>query len=65
MPEEKQFAFSCEEWLNAVIRTKPGGVLTTAGKEMSSRLIPTDGDNSIFPLKILEGLLLEACIGCG
>lgn len=60
VPESKQGELSCEEWLQKVLDLFPGGKLTTAGKEYSMGFIATDGEKNIFPLKIREGLILEA-----
>lgn len=60
VPESKQAELSCEEWLKKVVAVHSGGAVAEAGKEYSKGFIPTDGDKNIFPLKIREGLILEA-----
>lgn len=59
VPEEKQGELDCEEWLNKVLSMYSGEV-ATKGKEFSTGFIKTDGNKNIFPLKIREGLILEA-----
>merc|ERR1712232_569556 len=60
VPEEKQAELSCEEWINKVLSTFPGGKLLKSDKSICSGIIPADGDKGIFPLKIREGLIMEA-----
>jgi len=60
VPEAKQGELACEEWLDKVLSLQPGGKVTVKGKELSSGSIPTDADRGVFPLKIREGLILEA-----
>jgi len=60
VPEEKQSALVCKEWLEKVISLFPGGKILTEAKDICSAIIPTDGDKNIFPLKIREALILEA-----
>mmetsp|Transcript_52483 Transcript_52483/g.146276 ORF Transcript_52483/g.146276 Transcript_52483/m.146276 type:complete len:127 (-) Transcript_52483:126-506(-) len=60
VPEAKQGELSCEEWLGKVVSMHPGGAMTAGGKELSSGSIPTNAEKGIFPLKIREGLILEA-----
>lgn len=60
VPESKQEALSCQEWLETVLKTQPGYKLVTIGKEYCTGIIPTNSDKGIFPLKIREGLILEA-----
>jgi len=60
VPEAKQKELSCEEWLRSVLKNYPAGKLIKGGKAISTGAIPTDADKGIFPLKIREGLILEA-----
>jgi len=60
VPEAKQGELSCEEWLQKVVSVHSGGKVLKPGKEYSVGCIPTNGDKNIFPLKIREGLILEA-----
>jgi hypothetical protein len=60
VPEEKQPELVCEEWLQKVVSMYGGGKVLSAGKDVSSGLIPTDSDKGVFPLKIRESLILEA-----
>jgi hypothetical protein len=60
VPEDKQEVLVCKEWLERVTSMHSGGMLTKVGAEYSVGIIPTDGDKNIFPLKIREGLILEA-----
>merc|ERR1712194_925845 len=60
VPEDKQKELKCEEWLNALTSMWPGGKVLTKSAGVCSGIIPADGDKNIFPLKIREGLILEA-----
>jgi len=60
VPEAKQGELDCVEWLQKVLSLYPGGKVIEGGKEYSIGCIPTDSDKNIFPLKIREGLILEA-----
>jgi hypothetical protein len=60
VPEEKQEAISCEEWLSKVVGTQPGGKVLSSSKDICVGIIPTDSDKNIFPLKIKEPLIVEA-----
>lgn len=60
VPEEKQGDLSCKEWLEKVLSTQPGGKMLSNAKDISSGLVPTDKDKGIFPLKIREGMIMEA-----
>merc|ERR1719264_2121665 len=60
VPEAKQGELSCEEWLRAVLKNYPSGKVIKGGAAISTGAIPTDADKGIFPLKIREGLILEA-----
>merc|ERR1719476_1270349 len=51
VPEAKQDALSCEEWLKMVLSSQ-GGEITSANKETSTGVVKTDADKGIFPLKI-------------
>jgi hypothetical protein len=46
--------------LEKVISLYPSGKLVTEAKDYCTAVIPTDSDKNIFPLKIREGLILEA-----
>jgi len=60
VPEAKQGELSCEEWLRAVLKNYPSGKVIKGGAAISTGAIPTDADKGVFPLKIREGLILEA-----
>jgi hypothetical protein len=60
VPEAKQEELSCEEWLEKVLSTFPGGKIESKAKDVCTGLILADGDKNIFPLKIREPLILEA-----
>lgn len=60
VPEEKQGELSCEEWLETVLKNYPGYQVLSRGKDISTGVIPTNSDKGVFPLKIREGLILEA-----
>merc|ERR1711988_1760096 len=60
VPEEKQEALSCKEWLENVLSTQPGGKLVSSAQDICVGVVPKDGDKNIFPLKIREPMLLEA-----
>merc|ERR1712194_645732 len=59
VPEGKQGELVCEEWLNKVLSLW-SGKLVSSGKDYCVGAIATDSDKNIFPLKIREGLILEA-----
>jgi len=60
VPSEKQGDLDCPEWLQKVVSLHSGGKVIEGGKEYSTGVIPTNADKNIFPLKIREGLILEA-----
>jgi len=60
VPEAKQAELVCEEWLAKVIALHPGGKIVSKAKDVCTGIIPADSDKGIFPLKIREGLILEA-----
>jgi len=60
VPEAKHGELSCQEWLEKVVSVHSGGKVVTGGAEYSVGIIPTNGEKNIFPLKIREGLILEA-----
>jgi len=60
VPDAKQDELSCKEWLEKVLALYPSGKMLNDGKDLCSGAIPTDSDKNIFPLKIREGLILEA-----
>merc|ERR1712217_921863 len=59
VPEEKQSALSCEEWLKTVLDNFGGKVLSSA-KDVCTGNVLTNSDKGIFPLKIREPMILEA-----
>merc|ERR1719163_1367714 len=59
VPEEKQAACSCEEWINKVLAVHSGGKLIASAKDICTGIIPANSDKGIFPLKIREGLIME------
>merc|ERR1719444_641640 len=59
VPEEKQGGLVCEEWLSKVLGVWGGSTLSTA-KDYCVGVIAQNSDKGIFPLKIREGLILEA-----
>merc|ERR1711879_300716 len=60
VPEDKQKELDCPVWLENVISKQPGSKVESKGKEYSVGYIATNADKGIFPLKIREGLILEA-----
>jgi len=58
--EAKQGELVCSEWLQKVLDMWPNSKVTKSGKDYCVGFIPADGDKNIFPLKIREGLILEA-----
>jgi len=61
VPEEKQSELVCEEWLKKVLSLYPAGSkVITAAADYCQGSIATDSDKGVFPLKIREGLILEA-----
>jgi len=60
VPEAKHGELVCEEWLAKVLSLYGGGKMLTTAKDYCVGVIPTDGNKNIFPLKIREGLILEA-----
>merc|ERR1712228_924936 len=59
VPEEKQGAISCEDWLKTVLASQ-GGVVKSTAKDVCSGFVKTNADKGVFPLKIREPLILEA-----
>lgn len=59
VPEEKQDALSCGDWLTAVLKSQGGEVATTA-KDVSTGFVKANPDKGVFPLKIREPMILEA-----
>ena len=59
VPEEKQAALNCEEWLKKVLDSQCGTIITK-GKAMSTGIVKANADKGIFPLKIREPMILEA-----
>jgi len=60
VPEDKQAELVCSEWLQKVVGLHPGGEILSTAKDMCSGCIPANADKGVFPLKIREGLILEA-----
>jgi len=60
VPEEKQGELVCEEWLQKVVSMHGGGKVLSSAKDYCSGCIPADADKGVFPLKIREGLIIEA-----
>merc|ERR1712113_1035764 len=60
VPEDKQAELNCEEWLQVVLSQWAGGKIESKSAGMCSGFIPADADKGVFPLKIREGLILEA-----
>merc|ERR1711957_776053 len=60
VPEAKHGELVCEEWLGKVLSLYGGAKMLTTAKDYCVGVIPTDGNKNIFPLKIREGLILEA-----
>lgn len=60
VPQDKQEQLSCEEWLNKVLSMYAGSKMEKTGPEICLGSIPADSDKGVFPLKIREGLILEA-----
>merc|ERR1719253_288493 len=59
VPEEKQGEINSKEWLEAVLATQ-GGSLISASAGTSAGCVKADADKGIFPLKIRESMILEA-----
>merc|ERR1712079_493474 len=59
VPEEKQLALSCEEWLKAVLDSQKGEFMKAAPDVCVGR-VKTNADKGVFPLKIREPMILEA-----
>merc|ERR1711862_580120 len=60
VPEAKQGELSCKEWIEKLLALYPGGKLVSSSADMCTAVIPQDADKGVFPLKIREGLILEA-----
>lgn len=60
VPEEKHGELVCEEWLQKVVSMYGGGKILSTAKDICTGFIPADSDKGVFPLKIREGLILEA-----
>merc|ERR1712066_486481 len=60
VPEEKQGELVCSEWLAKVLSLYGGAKAVSEAKDYSVGVIPQDADKGVFPLKIREGLILEA-----
>jgi len=59
VPEAKQGELNCGEWIEAVVKTQGGEVLTK-GKDISTAKVQANADKGVFPLKIREPMILEA-----
>merc|ERR1712176_376059 len=59
VPEEKQSALKCEEWLQTVLNVFQGKIVSS-GKDVCSGAVKANADKGIFPLKIREPMILEA-----
>jgi len=60
VPEEKQAELVCEEWLAKVLSMYGGSKTLSVAKDYCVGVIPANSDKGVFPLKIREGLILEA-----
>merc|ERR1711972_1197691 len=60
VPEDKQAELVCQEWLEKVLSLFPPGKVVSTAKDYCVGVIPADADKGVFPLKIREGLILEA-----
>merc|ERR1712176_549975 len=60
VPEAKQGELVCKEWIEHVLKMFPGGKVLSESAGECTGIVPTDSDNNIFPLKIREGMILEA-----
>merc|ERR1711972_1236745 len=59
VPDEKQGALSCAEWLKVVLGSQNGEV-KSEGKDISTGVVKANADKGVFPLKIREPMILEA-----
>merc|ERR1719456_2022397 len=59
VPDEKQSALSCEEWLLKVLDSQGGSIVSKA-KDVCTGIVKKDADKGKFPLKIREPMILEA-----
>jgi len=59
VPQDKQATLSGKEWIEAVLGTF-GGKLLSDSPELCTGVVKTDGDKGIFPLKIREPMILES-----
>jgi len=59
VPEAKQEALSCEEWLDTVLKDQCGERMSTA-TDLCTGIVKTNSDKGIFPLKIRESMILAA-----
>jgi hypothetical protein len=59
-PEDKHDKIVCEEWLQKVVSLHSGGEVLEVAKDLCIGRIPANADKGVFPLKIREGLILEA-----
>merc|ERR1712107_611968 len=57
---EKESELNCEEWLNKVLGMYGGSKMLSKAKDYCVGVIAADSEKNIFPLKIREGLILEA-----
>lgn len=59
VPEDKQATLCGKEWIEAVLSTF-GGKLLSDSKELCTGVVMTNSDKGIFPLKIREPMILES-----
>jgi len=59
VPEDKQGALSCEEWINVVLKEQ-GGKIISKSKGVCTGVVMANADKGIFPLKIREPMILAA-----
>merc|ERR1712186_12531 len=59
VPENKQSELSCKEWLEKVLGLQ-SGVVDSVADDICRGYVKTDSNKNVFPLKIREGMILEA-----
>jgi len=60
VPEAKQGELVCKEWIEHILKMFPGGKVLSESAGECTGIVPTNSDKNIFPLKIREGMILEA-----
>jgi len=60
VPESKHGELECSEWISKLLDMWPDSKLEKSAKDYCVGFIPSNGEKNIFPLKIREGLILEA-----